>query len=143
MAVFAVLMAILALAIIWWGTGSLLWLHRKRTLSDVPGTVVWRDRRLTGRGLHRMYPVVDFTTPDGAQIRRTASLRLRAARCRPTRVRHRVAGIALCPVRPCHTPALRSAGNRRLLNGVLGAVPSHLRLSGLRAARTKPRLYAL
>lgn len=75
MAVFAVLMAILALAIVWWGAGSLLWLHRRRKVSDVPGTVVGRDKQLTGRGLHRMCPVVDFTTPDGAQIRRTASLR--------------------------------------------------------------------
>lgn len=48
----------------------LLWLHRMRKLSDVTGTVVARDRRWTGRA-YWTYPVVEFTTRDGTQIRRT------------------------------------------------------------------------
>jgi hypothetical protein len=48
----------------------LLWLHRMRKVSDVTGTVVARDRRWTGRS-YWTYPVVEFTTRDGTQIRRT------------------------------------------------------------------------
>lgn len=71
MVVIALLMTILALAFIWWAADSLRWLHRKRNVSDVTGTVVGRDRQLTGRGFPRAYPVVEFTTRDGTQIRRT------------------------------------------------------------------------
>lgn len=48
----------------------LLWLHRMRKVSDVTGTVVACDRRWTGRS-YWTYPVVEFTTRDGTQIRRT------------------------------------------------------------------------
>lgn len=55
-------------------TGSagrlLLWLHRMRRVSDVTGTVVGRDRHFTS-GVYWTYPVVEFTTRDGTQVRRT------------------------------------------------------------------------
>jgi hypothetical protein len=41
-----------------------------RKVSDVTGTVVGRDRQFTGRS-YWTYPVVEFTTRDGTQIRRT------------------------------------------------------------------------
>ena len=46
------------------------WLYRMRKLSDVTGTVVASDRQFTARG-RWTYPVVEFTTRDGTQIRRT------------------------------------------------------------------------
>ena len=49
---------------------QLLWLHRMRKASDVTGTVVARDRQFTGRS-NWTYPVVEYTTRDGTQIRRT------------------------------------------------------------------------
>ena len=49
---------------------QLLWLHRMRKLSDVTGTVVARERQFTGRS-NWTYPVVEYTTRDGTQIRRT------------------------------------------------------------------------
>jgi hypothetical protein len=55
-------------------TGSagrlLLWLHRTRKVSDVTGTVVDRGRHFTS-GIYRTHPVVEFTTRDGTQVRRT------------------------------------------------------------------------
>lgn len=53
------------------GSGyQLLWLHRMRKLSDVTGTVVATDRQFTGKS-NWTYPVVEYTTRDGTQIRRT------------------------------------------------------------------------
>ena len=49
---------------------QLLWMHRMRKLSDVTGTVVARDSQFTGRS-NWAYPVVEYTTRDGTQIRRT------------------------------------------------------------------------
>jgi hypothetical protein len=48
----------------------LLWLHRMRKVSDVTGTVVGRDRQFTD-GVYWTYPVVEFTSRDGTQVRRT------------------------------------------------------------------------
>jgi len=63
----ASLLLILGLVLV--GTAG-RWLYGMRTLSDVTGTVVARDRQFTGRGSWT-YPVVEFTTRDGTQIRRT------------------------------------------------------------------------
>lgn len=51
------------------GSRQLLWLHAMRKVSDVPGTVVARERQFTGKGLWT-FPVVEFTTRDGTQVRR-------------------------------------------------------------------------
>ncbi len=63
----AALLNILGLVLV--GTAG-RWLYRMRKLSDVTGTVVARDRQFTGRGSWA-YPVVEFTTRDGTEIRRT------------------------------------------------------------------------
>ncbi|MBO0831679.1 MAG: hypothetical protein J2P29_06880 [Actinobacteria bacterium] len=70
MVVSAVLLAIFGLVCIFRGADSLRCLRRMRKVSDVTGTVVGRDRQFTGKGLWT-YPVVEFTTRDGTQIRRT------------------------------------------------------------------------
>ena len=51
------------------GCRSLLWLHKMRKVSDVTGTVVARERHFTGKSFWT-FPVVEFTTRDGIQIRR-------------------------------------------------------------------------
>jgi drug/metabolite transporter (DMT)-like permease len=66
----AALLGILGLVLVGAASRWLLWLYRMRKLSDVTGTVVARDRQFTGKG-HWTYPVVEFTTRDGTQIRRT------------------------------------------------------------------------
>ena len=63
----AALLNILGLVLV--GTAG-RWLYRMRKLSHVTGTVVARDRQFTGRGFWA-YPVVEFTTRDGTEIRRT------------------------------------------------------------------------
>jgi hypothetical protein len=70
MVVPAMVLGALGLVWAWWSGRALLWLRRMRKLSDVTGTVVARDRQFTGRG-YWTYPVVEFTTRDGIQIRRT------------------------------------------------------------------------
>ncbi len=70
MVITAVLLAIFGLVCIGLSARFLRWLRRMRRLSDVIGTVVGRDRQPTWRG-YWTYPVVEFTTRDGAQIRRT------------------------------------------------------------------------
>ena len=63
-------LGILGLVLVGMAGRQLLWLHRMRKLSDVTGTVVARDRQWTGKS-YWTYPVVEFTTRDGTQIRRT------------------------------------------------------------------------
>ena len=63
----------------------LLWLHRVRKVSDVTGTVVGRDRQFSGR-IFWTYPVVEFTTRDGEQIRRTFHQTARATIGRKLRI---------------------------------------------------------
>jgi hypothetical protein len=70
MVAIALLLAIIGLACTGLAASSLRWLHRMRKLSDVTGTVVGRDRQFTGKS-YWTYPVVEFTTRDGTQIRRT------------------------------------------------------------------------
>jgi hypothetical protein len=70
MVVTAVLLGIFGLACTGLAVRFLRWLDRIRKLSDVTGTVVGRDRQFTGKG-YWTYPVVEFTTRDGTQIRRT------------------------------------------------------------------------
>jgi hypothetical protein len=69
MVVEAVLVGILGLVCIVSAGRWLRWLHRMRKVSDVTGTVVARERQFTGRS-YWTYPVVEFTTRDGTQIRR-------------------------------------------------------------------------
>jgi Protein of unknown function (DUF3592) len=67
MMVIAVLLAIVGLVCVCWAADSLCWLRSMRTVPDVAGTVVGRDRRHTGRDSWT-YPVVEFTTRDGTAI---------------------------------------------------------------------------
>jgi hypothetical protein len=66
----AVILGICGLVLVGSYGRLLLWLRRMRTVSDVTGTVVGRDRQFTGKSFWS-YPVVEFTTRDGKQIRRT------------------------------------------------------------------------
>lgn len=66
----AVFMGIMGPVILGTVGRRLLWLHKTRKVSDVSGTVVARDRQWTGRS-YWTYPVVEFTTRDGTQVRRT------------------------------------------------------------------------
>ena len=66
----AVMLGIFGLVLTGGYSSLLLWMHRMRKLSDVIGTVVARDRQFTGRS-YWTYPVVEYTTRDGTQIRRT------------------------------------------------------------------------
>jgi len=70
MIVLAVVLGILGLLIAGGYSHQLLWLHRMRKRSDVTGTVVARDRQFTGKS-NWTYPVVEYTTRDGTQVRRT------------------------------------------------------------------------
>jgi Protein of unknown function (DUF3592) len=70
MVVTAVLLGIFGLACTGLAVRFLHWLHRIRKLPNVTGTVIGRDRQFTGKG-YWTYPVVEFTTRDGTQIRRT------------------------------------------------------------------------
>jgi hypothetical protein len=70
MVVLAVVMGIVGLLIAGLEGYQLLWVHRMRKLSDVTGTVVARDRQFTGKS-NWTYPVVEYTTRDGTQVRRT------------------------------------------------------------------------
>lgn len=70
MVVIAVLFGIFGLTFTCLAVRFLRWLHRIRKLSDVTGTVVGRDQQFTGKG-YWTHPVVEFTTRDGIQIRRT------------------------------------------------------------------------
>jgi hypothetical protein len=70
MVISAVLLGIFGLACTGLCAHSLRWLYKMRGLSDVTGTVVGGDRQFTGKG-YWTYPVVEFTTRDGTQIRRT------------------------------------------------------------------------
>jgi hypothetical protein len=91
------------LGLVWAGSAgrALLWLHWMRKLSDVTGTVVARDRQFTGRS-YWTYPVAEFTTRDGIEIRRTfrqiarpaigASWRSSMTRARCVTVRYWLAG---------------------------------------------------
>jgi hypothetical protein len=85
MVVTAVVSGLLGAVVTGWAVLLLLWLHRKRKLSDVTGTVVARDRQFTGRG-HWTYPVVEFTTRDGTQIRRVFRQTARPAIGRTLRI---------------------------------------------------------
>ena len=66
----AALLGLLGLVLLGTAGRGLLQLFRMRKLSDVTGTVVARDRQFAGKG-YWTYPVVEFTTRDGTQIRRT------------------------------------------------------------------------
>jgi hypothetical protein len=70
MVVAGIVLAIYGLIVVGSYGRLLLWLRRMRKVSDVTGTVVGRDRQFTGRSFWT-YPVVEFTTRDGKQIRRT------------------------------------------------------------------------
>jgi hypothetical protein len=85
MVVSAAISGLIALVVMGWAILLLLWLHRNRKLSDVTGTVVARDRQFTGRG-HWTYPVVEFTTQDGTQIRRVFRQTARPAIGRKLRI---------------------------------------------------------
>jgi hypothetical protein len=85
MIVAAIVVGILGLAVMGSAARLLLWLRRNRKLSDVVGTVVARDRQFAGRG-HWTYPVVEFTTRDGTQMRRTLRQAARPAIGRQVRI---------------------------------------------------------
>jgi len=85
MVVAAVILGILGLIITGVSARWLLWLHRMRKISDVTGTVVGRDRQFTGR-IFWTYPIVEFTTRDGTQIRRTFHQAARATIGRKLRI---------------------------------------------------------
>jgi hypothetical protein len=70
MVVGAVILGISGLVLVGSYGRLLLWFRRMRKVSDVTGIVVARDRRFTGKSFWT-YPVVEFTTRDGTQIRRT------------------------------------------------------------------------
>jgi hypothetical protein len=70
MVVGAVILGIYGLILVGSYGRLLLWLRRMRKISDVTGTVVGRDRQFTGKSFWT-YPIVEFTTREGKQIRRT------------------------------------------------------------------------
>jgi hypothetical protein len=65
----AVVLGLLGLAFTSMAGRLLWWLRRMRKVSDVTGTVVARETQFTGRS-YWTYPVVEFTTRDGTQVRR-------------------------------------------------------------------------